>query len=199
VRKVRGRLVAVIACLMVSSACGAVPQAQTIERVRLERAVAASRASGRYRMRGVVSAGAAFVVSWDGLVADGDERYVVLSQGVRIEHRRIHGVHWYRRIHPMGVWQRTAPDRPISLDVLLRGDVVDGGGGDGSSVVVRVPADVDALETLGHVPSVGPTTVTVHLRGGVVSELDLAFGGGARAQILLWDYGSPARVEVPTT
>jgi hypothetical protein len=85
---------------------------------------------------------------------------------------------------------RAPSDRPISLAVLLRGNEVHTKhDGDEWSVELRFH-DVDVLDALAHIPSTGPSTAVVTLRGGVIADVALHLGGGADARISFWDYGS---------
>jgi hypothetical protein len=160
---------------------------------RIGQAVDAALASGSYRIRGVVEIDGP-VISWEGIVVGRDEQYLIETNGLRMDSRRVDGVHWARRLDPDGPWTTVPPDGPMDLAALLQGsDVRSQALDDGWLISLRFH-DLDILEALTHVPSAGPTDAEVTLTDGTISQVALDLAGGARAAIALWDYGATLAV-----
>ena len=180
---------------LLTSACVAVQPAPVEDAPAiLRRAVDNARSAANVRVRGDIRSTHS-IVGWEGVVVGTDEQYRVAAMGMVIDARRIDGIVWGRPVDRSQPWVSVPSDRSFDLGVLLRGHVdsfttVD----DGQRIELRF-AGVDVLHALSHVPSAGPTTATVTIHSGFVTELDLRLSNDVSARIELWDYGAPLTIE----
>ena len=180
---------------LLTSACGAVRPAPLEDGAAvLRRAVDNARSAASVRVRGDIRATHS-IVGWEGIVVGTDEQYRVAAMGMVIDARRIDGLVWGRPVDRSQPWVSVPSDGSFDLGVLLRGHVdsfttVD----DAQRIELRF-AGVDVLHALSHVPSTGPTTATVTIQSGFVTEVDLRLPSEVSARVELWDYGAPLTVE----
>jgi hypothetical protein len=175
--------------LLFGGACGSTTSVnlRPIGLQRIEEAIDFARQSRTYRLTGAVSLQAP-LVTWEGVVVDGDEQYIIQTQGMLIESRRINGASWARRLDTGEPWMKVPSDHPIDLTALLLGrDVHAERLGDDWRIRLRFD-DVDVLAALTHIPSTGPTTAEVTLRGGAIADVTLQLRG-ANARVSFSGYG----------
>ena len=139
-------------------------------------------------MRGGLTSGPA-VVAWDGVVVGADEQYLVNAMGSLLDERRIGGVTWARPTDQSRPWISVPSTEAFDLSVLLDGTVVSEMRSDDRLLIEVHFSGRDALRALTHIPSVGPTEVTVTVTLGVITAVDLHLQDGAAAHLELSDYG----------
>ena len=175
--------------LLLGAACGstAADDVRPTGLQRIERAIDFARQSRTYRLNGAVMVPGP-LATWDGIVVDGDEQYTIHTYGMLIESRRINGASWARRLDTAEPWMKVPSDHPIDLTALLLGsDVHAEHSGDDWRSTLRFDG-VDVLAALTHIPSTGPSTAVVSLRGGAIAEVTLQLRG-ANARISFSSYG----------
>src|SRR5262249_59054625 len=94
-------------CLLLSgAACGSTvsENVRPTGLQRIEGAINFARENRTYRLHGAVTTDGRGgprddpMVTWEGIVVDGDEQYTIHTFGMLIESRRIHGASWARQL-----------------------------------------------------------------------------------------------------
>ena len=184
-----------VALALLTSACGAVrPVSLEDDAAVLRHAVDNARSAASVRVHGDIRSTDS-IVGWEGVVVGTDEQYRVAAMGMVIDARRIDGVVWGRPVDRSQPWISVPSDGSFDLGVLLRGHVDSFTTVDDTQRIELSFAGVDVLHDLSHVPSTGPTTATVTIQSGFVTEVDLRLPNDVSARIELWDYGAPLTVE----
>ena len=178
-----------MAIALVVGGCGASVDATPQDvRTQLQRAISSADGAGSYRVRGELTSGPA-VVAWDGVVVGADEQYLVNAMGSLLDERRIGGVARARPTDQSRPWISVPSTEAFDLSVLLDGTVVSEMRSDDRLLIEVHFSGRDALRALTHIPSVGPTEVTVTVTLGVITAVDLHLQDGAAAHLELSDYG----------
>jgi hypothetical protein len=113
-----------------------------------------------------------------------------------IESRRINGASWAGRLDTAEPLMKVPSDHPIGLTALLLGtEVHTEHSGDERRITLRFDG-IDVLAALTHIPSTGPSTAVVRLRGGAIAEITLQLRG-ADARISFSSYGEDLSIEPP--
>jgi hypothetical protein len=115
-----------------------------------------------------------------------------------LEERRVDGIAWARPSDGSQPWTSVPSGEALDLGVLLDGTPGSATASDGAEQIEVRFSDQDVLRSLSHIPSVGPTKVTVTVSSALITDIDLRLQDGAAAHLELSDYGQALVVRDPS-